>query len=431
MRLQAIALGLAGALSSALALGAFTACSSSPGEATPTDGDGGGGEEASAEEGPVCPESGVSKGPWTLAMTRTSVKVRWEACRADAKGGIVFRPEAGGPDEQAPSATKTVELKEKYFTPLNPNSPPDWPGTYTMHEALPPNLTPGTCYRYELVADRKLGGRFCTSQPDGKKVHFMAIADTNPLLGTATANVLSRLLPLGPDFTVHAGDIQYYDSGLETWAGWFPAMRPLLANGALMAAIGNHELEKDDELASYALRFFGDSTTGSEDGYYEFESGGVHFFALNSEGSIAPESPQGLWLLGRLDAVSKRPGYRASVVFLHKPLVTCGDTGQDDASRNRYAPVFVEKKVLVIQGHMHGYERFELDGITYVTTGGGGGALGKVDQNASRAECAARKSAGAFHHAVDLTFEGGTLEGRTIDAAGAVRDTFRVTLTAP
>ena len=36
---------------------------------------------------------------------------------------------------------------------------------------------------------------------------------------------------------------------------------------------------------------------------------------------------------------------------------------------------------LVLQAHMHGYERFEYNGITYVTTAGGGGNIVDVNQN--------------------------------------------------
>ncbi len=378
--------------------------------------------EGTTEEGDaiVCPPSGVSKGPWTVGMTRTSVRVRWEACRKDAKGDVVVDGKA------FPSTTTEVVLTQKYVAAFNKSAPPDLPGTYFMHEATIDGMAAGTCATYALAADPARGGRFCTAQPDGGKVHFLAIADTNPLLGSATSRVLSHVVPLGADFTIHAGDIQYYDSGLETWAGWFPVMQPLLANGVITAAIGNHESEKEEELAKYALRFFGEPGQRT---FHETESGGVHFFALDTEASIAPESEQGTWLLARLAEVSQSPGYRTSIVFFHKPLVTCGDTNQDDASRNRYAPAFVQNKVrLVVQGHMHGYERFELDGITYVTTGGGGGALGKVDENVSRAECASRKASGAFFHAMDFTVEGGEIRARAVDDLGAIRDSFTVTV---
>lgn len=417
-----------------LVAGSFVngACSSTKNEATPGDA-GVPDEDAGAETedaGFPCPPNGISKGPWSLAMTRTGVKVRWEACRAEAAGGIVFRPETGGADVAAPSATTTHAITTLRRAILNPRSPDDVPGTYINHEAALTALTPGTCYRYELAADRTLGGRFCTSKPDGAAVHFLAIADTNPLLGPATEKLLGHVLPRGPDFTVHAGDIQYYASGVETWAGWFPAMRPLLAQGAMIAAIGNHEHEYEGaDYDDYNVRFFGDDAQGGRDAYFRFESGGVHLFALNSELPLAPESKQGSWLTGALAEASRSPGFRTSILFMHRPFVTCGDKSQEDDLRTRYTPIFVQNKVsLIFQAHMHAYERFELDGLTWVTTGGGGGLLGKVDENMSRAECASRKSAGAYFHAVDVTVEGKQLRALAVDDAGQTRDSFTLGL---
>lgn len=415
MRTRVVVLAFAGSVL------VVPSCSSESSSPALHSGDAGPVEEEAVETTP-CRASGVSKGPWALGMTRTSIHVRWEACSESAKGGVVI----DGLGER-PSIVTRFELTQRYAS-ADKNTPADLPGTYFMHEATIEGLTPGQCHRYSLAGDAELGGRFCAAQPDGGRVHFLAIADTNPLLGNATARVLSAVLPSAPDFTIHAGDIQYYASGLETWAGWFPVMQPLLAQGAVHAAIGNHESEKEDELAGYALRFFG---MPNQKTFHETESGGVHLFALDTEQSIAPETEQGAWLLKRLGEVSTEPGYRASIVFLHRPLVTCGDKAQDEGARARYAPTFVQNKaLLVVQGHMHGYERFELDGVTYVTTGGGGGRLGNVDENLSRAECASgtRKAAGAFFHGVLVTVEGQEIRGRTIDDQGTERDSFTIPL---
>jgi acid phosphatase type 7 len=229
---------------------------------------------------------------------------------------------------------------------------------------------------------------------------------------------------------VHAGDVQYYESYVETWNGWFPEMRPLLTQGAFMAAIGNHEFELDgQDYEDYSLRYFGDVTQGGRDAYFRFESGGVHFFLLNSEMPLAPESPQGAWLVAQLSEASKTPGYKTSLLFMHRPWVTCGDKNEDVNLRTRYASVLTQAKVPVIfQGHMHAYERFELDGFTWITTGGGGGALGTVDENVSRTSCTSRKSKGAFFHAIDVVIEGNKLHGDAIDDKGAVRDSFDLTI---
>jgi hypothetical protein len=253
----------------------------------------------------------------------------------------------------------------------------------------------------------------------------MAIGDTNPGLGENTQKLLGQVLPQNPDFIVHAGDIQYYDSGLETWAYWFVAMQPMLSQGAFFPAIGNHESEKSEEYSEYAVRFFGKAGFAGAQEYYRFESGGVWFFSLNTEVSLAQGTEQFTWLVQQLNSASAEPGYRFSVVYLHRPFVTCGDTGDDSSARMQLTPFFEQNRVaLVIQAHMHGYERFELGPITYLTTGGGGGALGNVDENIDRPECAMRLASGAFRHAVILDVAAGALTGTVIDDEGMTRDSF-------
>lgn len=412
------------------AAAAFAACSTSDGGAVSTP-DAAAEEDAPAENpGPPCPASGIGKGPWAIGMTRTSIIVRWEACRAGATPGLFYRPESGGPDVSVLTVEKPFVLTVRHTAVLGPQrSPDDVPGTVYMHEAAVTPLTPGACYRYELAADRTLGGRFCAAQPDGAKVHFLAIGDTNPLLGDATTKLLGKVVPFGADFVVHGGDIQYYDSHLETWAGWFPAMKPLLVLGSLQPALGNHEHETPDELDDYSLRFFGHPSFGGDAQWYRYESGGIWFHVLDTEQRIEPGTPQGSWLTAGLAEVAAKPGFRASILVMHRPLVTCGDNAQNDGARKAYASTLVQYKVpFVIQAHIHGYERFEIDGVTYMTTGGGGGLIGNIDQNVSRPECAMRKASGGFFHAVDVVIEGKELRGQVVDEAGLTRDTFVVAL---
>lgn len=85
---------------------------------------------------------------------------------------------------------------------------------------------------------------------------------------------------------------------------------------------------------------------------------------------------------------------------------------------------------LVLSGHMHGHERFEVGDITYVTTAGGGGLIGDVNMNVPNypMDAPLRVAAAAKYHAMlfDTTPVGaGTqLHGRAIDDTGAVIDEF-------
>lgn len=396
-------------------------CSSDPAGSKGAGGSGGG-------EPAFCPDNGLTKGPWTFGIDATSAKMRWEACEPGTSGEVSYSEEEGGGGEASATATEEpFEVHNTYDAPLNPDAPLDKAGTYYMKQAALTGLKAGTCYRYALKADPTFTGRFCTARPSGSHLRFMAIGDTNPALGDATKNILSHTLPEDPDFIVHGGDIQYYNSFLETWAFWFEAMQPMLAQGGFFPALGNHESEKPDEMEQYTERFFASPGFDGTDKYYRFESAGVWFFALNSEdaGGMGLDTAQGKWFKASLAEASTRPGYRFSVLYFHRPFLTCGDTGYDPAMLTSYAPVLKQYDVpLVIQAHMHGYERFEIDGITYMTSGGGGGLISDVDENASRPECADRVSSGPVKHAVIFDVDPGKLTARVIAQDGTVFDSF-------
>jgi hypothetical protein len=251
----------------------------------------------------------------------------------------------------------------------------------------------------------------------------MVIGDTNPALGN-TAPVLAQVLPKNPDFTLHGGDIMYYSSVIETWAVWFPLMQPMLSQGGFFPAIGNHESGTPTELSEYTERFFGGSGFDGTAEYYRIESGGVWFFSVDTEEPLDLSSPQGQWLAGAIADAASKPGYRFGIVYFHKPFLTCGDTGDNPTARQQFEPLFLQHKIpLVLQAHEHGYERFELPGITYVTTAGGGGILGNIDANVQRSYCTSRVASGAFYHAtlIDVdpappATDGGTSEGGTGDS---------------
>jgi hypothetical protein len=373
-----------------------------------------------------CDATGVSKGPWALAIDGTSATVRWEGCRAGSASDLTFVVDgASGEGTKVTSTETPFQVTETNRAPLDPSVQPDFAGTYFMHEARVTGLARSTCYRYTLAADGKRGGRFCTARKPGDPLRFLSIGDTNPSLGDSTKNVLDHVLPKEPDFVVHGGDIQYYDSTLETWASWFPIMQPMLSQGAFYPSVGNHESERPNEYEQYLQRFFGGAGFDGTSDHYRFESGGVWFFTLDTEQSLAAGSEQAKWFEAKLADAAAQPGYRFSVVYFHRPFVTCGDSGEDTAARALFEPMFVKYKVsLVLQAHMHGYERFELGDVTYVTSAGGGGRLGNVDENITRPTCSQRKASGPFFHAVVFDVTAGKLAGTVIDDKGAVRDTF-------
>ena len=383
-------------------------------------------EDAGADDAGIpCDGGGVSKGPWVMGVSETGARIRFEACRPGVSGDVTLEPEGGGAKTTF-TATETASVVSTTLTAvLNASVPPDLAGTWYTREATAIGLAPATCYRYALTADPSASGRFCTARKSGETVRFLAIGDTNPGLGDTTSKLWTHLVPRGFDFTLHLGDIQYYDSGLETWAYWATRMAPMLRQGAFFPSIGNHESEKPTEYAEYVVRYFGNTGLAGTDGSYRFATGGVAFFALDTEEPSGPGSPQAAWFAQELAKAAAEPGYRMSVVFFHRPLITCGDTGDLAAERAFYEPLFTKHKVrLVLQAHMHGYERFELGEITYVTSGGGGGAMGNVDENKARGYCDKRVASGPWFHGTLVEIDKDKLTGTVVDQNGIVLDTF-------
>ena len=109
---------------------------------------------------------------------------------------------------------------------------------------------------------------------------------------------------------------------------------------------------------------------GSPRRYYAFTAGPARVIVLDGN---APADPGQLSFLRREMA---RPAERVRIVAVHQPLCTSGIHGASPAQQRLWAPLFGSGRVaLVLQGHNHMYERIERDGITYVTTGGGGDRL--------------------------------------------------------
>ncbi len=382
-------------------------------------------EEPDEDTAPPPCLAAVDKGPWSLAIDGTSAKVRWESCFEKA-GVLTFVAEGTTTKTTATATVKKTVITETNEQPLLGDA--DFAGTYYMNEVALTGLAPSTCYTYSIDVDVTATGRLCTARKPGESITFMALADTDPGLSVTPA-MIAKAYEAKPDFTVHAGDVQYYSSYFETYQLWMQKMTPMLRNGGFFPAIGNHEDEKPGERVDYFDRFWGNAGFDGTADYYRFTSGGVWFFSLDTEQSVAPSSPQGIWLASQLVDAMKQPGYRFSIVFLHRPWLTCGDTGDDLPTHDAWQKAFTDAKVkLIIQGHMHGYERFDMGDHTALTVAGGGGLLGNVDAGKTRSECASRKASGAFFHTALIKIDATTLSGTVTDDKGAVRDTFSMTV---
>ena len=389
-------------------------------------------EDAGGDAGPVCEGSGVQKGPFVVATTKTSAKVRWEACRAGTPLGLSVTVGGAGPRE-VQGAETAFTLTKDYEAFLTPKAAKDMAGTVWTHEVVVDGLSPGSCATYALVGDATKKGAFCTLREPTDELRFVAIGDTNPgLLRTGPLLAHAKTANFAPDFVFHLGDIQYYDSRLETWASWFPLMQPLLGLGGFFAVLGNHEFENSTDYSEFYHRLFEGKGFSGTDRWYTFESAGIAFVVLDTESPMDDASEQGTWMRGLFSSLEARKvsaDYRGAVVGFHKPFLTCGDTYDNPTNLALWEPRFVAAGVAtVLMGHMHGYERFDHGGRPWIVTGGGGGAIREPSQNMTRSYCNERTKGGAYYHLMRIRSEGAKLHMEAVDDTGVVVDTVEAPL---
>jgi hypothetical protein len=114
--------------------------------------------------------------------------------------------------------------------------------------------------------------------------------------------------------------------------------------------------------------------------YYSVEIGNVYLITLNCTESYSEGSPQRAWLRAQLEHLPKSVDF---VFFLsHMPLyadlqsqVMASVPNPAELSLREFilaeAPK-VHAKLIVANGHIHNYERFESGQISYIVSGGGG-----------------------------------------------------------
>ena len=208
-------------------------------------------------------------------------------------------------------------------------------------------------------------------------------------------------------FVLTTGDNFYRPDGTATAENF---LRPEICLRALgipwRAAWGNHDLA-------------GTSTAdvlGSPRRYYAVARGPLRVIVLDAND---PGDPAQLRFLRRQLRAAREP---ARIVALHQPVYTSGLHGPSATAQRLWAPLFRSGGVaLVLQGHNHMYERLQVDGVTYVTTGGGGAPLYPCVRPArGLRECA------LAHHFLAVTASARRISLRAVSPRGVTLDRIAI-----
>lgn len=197
--------------------------------------------------------------------------------------------------------------------------------------------------------------------------------------GQDEADVAARVKSWSPDYVVTVGDNnymdgfaatmdinigQYYSAFISPYKGTFGAGS---ATNRFYPALGNHDWNTGS-IQPY-LDYF---TLPGNERYYDFVQGPVHFFILDSDehepDGVDANSSQAQWLRNKLSTATETWKF---VVMHHAPY-SSGNHGSVPIMRWPFKEWGADA---VIAGHDHHYERFYVNGMTYLVNGLGGRSL--------------------------------------------------------
>lgn len=209
----------------------------------------------------------------------------------------------------------------------------------------------------------------------GGAVRFAVIGDYGAA-GPAERAVSDLVKGFHPDFVITTGDNnypvgsadtiddnigQFYAEFIHPYVGKYG---PGARENRFFPALGNHDYYTDD--AAPYLAYF---TLPGNERYYTFSRGPVDFFALDSDphepDGAGPTSRQAFWLK---EQTSRARG-AWQIAYLHHPPFSSGPHGSTLETQWPYREDGID---LVLAGHDHTYERFVLDGVTFLVNGLGG-----------------------------------------------------------
>jgi predicted phosphohydrolase len=176
------------------------------------------------------------------------------------------------------------------------------------------------------------------------------IAQCTSLNDEATAALLGAMpgatvAALGDNVYPHGSAQDYQDCYSPSWG---------LYKAQTLPTAGNHEYETAG--ASGYFGYFGAAAGDPSKGYYSYELGTWHVVVLNSNcskvGGCTATSPQVQWLKSDLSAHRSA----CTLTYWHEPRFSSSQTGTPFAAF--WNALYDARAEVVLNGHMHNYERF-------------------------------------------------------------------------
>jgi hypothetical protein len=265
---------------------------------------------------------------------------------------------------------------------------------------------------------------------------FTDPADTKHSNAAVRQAEVARIAQEKPAFVVISGDLVLTGADPQDWKVFDAETAPLRQAGIeLLPALGNHDVRgaEDRALDNYFQRF--PRLEGRR--WYSARAGNVLIFVLDSNSTSGPGSQQLQWLEQGLEALPSDVDF--VLVTLHHPPLTHSHGkmpggGHSERPQEEQLASLLEKRqqsmrarMIVMAGHVHNYERYRRNGVTYLVSGGGGATPYMVPR--SRDDF--YRDPGPTYHLCTFTVDGEELRFHMLKlsfkdarAKWAVRDSF-------
>jgi acid phosphatase type 7 len=272
---------------------------------------------------------------------------------------------------------------------------------------------------------------------------FTEVSEAAASSPTARRALIAKIAAENPAAIFINGDLPYH--GIAADYAVYRAETQVWRDRQLRIypALGNHELSACVE-SSCLERWWNAFPELRGRRWYSVAIGSkVVGIALDSDALLLPGSAQRTWLERQMTSLD--PQVQVVLIVMHHPPVADVQTvklvdhnarpnEQALAAYLKTAAAHSSARFVVSAGHIHNYERFSQDGITYLVSGGGGATPYEVDRTA--ADLFQNTDFPNYHY-VRLELRGTTLSGEMIRlqdyAAGhpshwLPKDRFEITL---
>jgi acid phosphatase type 7 len=271
-------------------------------------------------------------------------------------------------------------------------------------EGLPTFVVPDVANKITIIA---YGDMRFTDPADN--VHTNAVA---------RRALVDKIAQEKPAALLISGDLPYRGGSDSDWDVVDKEIKPLWdAKMRIYPALGNHEMVGGEgrDMRNWWKRF--PDLEGMR--WYSVLFGNCYFIVLDSNTRYKAGTPQGQWLESQLAHIPVEVDF--VFLLMHHPsytdskehfMVGLGHSARGEekalAAQLEQMQPKTRARLIEVAGHVHNYERFEHNSVTYIVTGGGGATPYMFDRSPNDKY---QGGVGATYHYVKFEVDGTHLKG--------------------